>query len=56
VVALLMPAKIVNAAYAGPLRRAARSRVIALDDWSDSTRDAHCSTPTRFRLPRSSRA
>lgn len=38
VVALLMPAKIVNAGYAGPLRRAARERVIALDDWSDSPR------------------
>jgi hypothetical protein len=38
VVALLMPAKIVNAGYAGPLRRAARDRVIAIDDWSDSPR------------------
>jgi hypothetical protein len=38
VIALLMPSKIVNAAYAGPLRRAARSRVIALDDWSDDPR------------------
>jgi methylase of polypeptide subunit release factors len=38
VVALLMPAKIVNAGYAGPLRRAARERVIAIDDWSDSPR------------------
>ncbi len=38
VVALLMPAKIVNAGYAGPLRRVARERVIALDDWSDSPR------------------
>jgi methylase of polypeptide subunit release factors len=38
VIALLMPAKIVNAGYAGPLRRAARERVIALDDWSDSPR------------------
>jgi methylase of polypeptide subunit release factors len=38
VVSLLMPAKIVNAGYAGPLRRAARSRVIAIDDWSDSPR------------------
>ena len=36
-VALLM-AKIVNAGYAGPLRRAARDRVIAIDDWSDSPR------------------
>lgn len=36
VVSLLMPAKIVNAGYAGPLRRAARERVIAIDDWSDS--------------------
>ena len=38
VVALLMPAKIVNAGYAGPLRCAARERVIAIDDWSDSPR------------------
>lgn len=38
VVALLMPVKIVNAGYAGPLRRAARERVIAIDDWSDSPR------------------
>jgi hypothetical protein len=38
VIALLMPSKIVNAAYAGPLRRAARSRVIAIDDWSDDPR------------------
>ena len=38
VVALLMPSKIVNATYAGPLRRAAGSRVIALDDWSDDPR------------------
>ncbi|HYC61293.1 MAG TPA: N-6 DNA methylase [Thermoanaerobaculia bacterium] len=38
VVALLMPAKIVNAGYAGPLRRVARDRVIAIDDWSDSPR------------------
>ncbi|HUP60849.1 MAG TPA: N-6 DNA methylase [Thermoanaerobaculia bacterium] len=38
VVALLMPAKIANAAYAEPLRRAARDRVIAIDDWSDDPR------------------
>jgi methylase of polypeptide subunit release factors len=38
VVALLMPAKIVNAGYAGPLRRAVREHVIAIDDWSDSPR------------------
>ncbi|HEY0156103.1 MAG TPA: N-6 DNA methylase [Thermoanaerobaculia bacterium] len=37
-VALLMPSKIVNASYAGPLRRAAAQRVIALDDWSDDPR------------------
>ncbi|HYO77216.1 MAG TPA: N-6 DNA methylase [Thermoanaerobaculia bacterium] len=37
-VALLMPAKIVNARYAGALRRAAANRVIALDDWSDDPR------------------
>lgn len=37
VVALLMPSKIANAAYAAPLRRAAveRSTVVAIDDWSD---------------------
>ncbi len=38
VVSLLMPAKIVNAAYAAPLRRAARDHVLALDDWSDDPR------------------
>lgn len=38
VVALLMPAKILNAAYAAPLRRAAEGRVIALHDWSDDPR------------------
>ena len=38
VTALLMPAKIANAAYAAPLRRAARKRVVALDDWSDDPR------------------
>jgi hypothetical protein len=38
VIALLMPSKIVNAAYAGPLRRAAAARVLALDDWSDDPR------------------
>jgi methylase of polypeptide subunit release factors len=38
VVALLMPAKIVNAAYAAPLRSAARDRVIAVHDWSDVPR------------------
>jgi hypothetical protein len=38
IVALLMPAKILNAAYAAPLRRAAEGRVIAIDDWSDDPR------------------
>lgn len=38
VVSLLMPAKILNAAYAAPLRRAARDHVLALDDWSDDPR------------------
>jgi hypothetical protein len=40
VVALLMPAKLTNAAYAAPLRRAAlaRHRLIALHDWSDDPR------------------
>jgi hypothetical protein len=37
VVSLLMPAKMVNAAYAAPLRRAAEMLdVVALDDWSDA--------------------
>jgi N-6 DNA Methylase len=35
VIALLMPAKIANAAYAAPLRRAAIGGVVAIDDWSD---------------------
>lgn len=38
VVALLMPAKILNAAYAAPLRRAAHGRVVSIDDWSDDPR------------------
>ena len=39
VVSLLLPAKIMNAAYAAPLRRAAeRLDIIALDDWSDEAR------------------
>lgn len=38
VVALLMPAKVANAAYAGPLRSEARGRVVAIDDWSDEAR------------------
>lgn len=38
VVALLMPAKILNAAYAAPLRRAAEGRVLAVCDWSDDPR------------------
>jgi len=34
-VSMLMPAKITNAAYAAPLRRAAEKlRIIAIDDWS----------------------
>ena len=39
-IALLLPAKIANAAYAGPLRRAAqeRARIVAIDDWSDDPR------------------
>ena len=37
VISLLMPAKILNAAYAAPLRRAADMLdVVALDDWSDT--------------------
>lgn len=39
VVALLMPAKILNAAYAAPLRRAAEQLdIVAIDDWSDRAR------------------
>jgi methylase of polypeptide subunit release factors len=38
VVALLMPAKILNAAYAAPLRRAANGHVIDIHDWSDDPR------------------
>jgi hypothetical protein len=40
VVALLMPAKIANAAYAAPLRRFAQqhARIVAIDDWSDDPR------------------
>ncbi len=38
VVALLMPAKILNASYAAPLRRAADGHVIAVHDWSDDPR------------------
>ena len=39
VIALLMPAKVMNAAYAAPLRRAAESlSIIALDDWTENAR------------------
>jgi hypothetical protein len=39
VIALLMPAKVMNAAYAAPLRRAAESlAIVALDDWTDHAR------------------
>ena len=39
VVSLLMPAKIMNAAYATPLRRAAeKHEILALQDWSDGAR------------------
>lgn len=38
VIALLMPAKILNAAYAAPLRRMANGHVIAVHDWSDDPR------------------
>jgi methylase of polypeptide subunit release factors len=37
-VAMLLPSKVVNAAYAAPLRRVARDRLIAVDDWSDDPR------------------
>src|SRR5207302_660371 len=40
VLALLIPAKLLNAAYAAPLRRMAESQltILALDDWSDGAR------------------
>jgi len=38
VVALLMPAKILNATYAAPLRRALRDHLVSVDDWSDDPR------------------
>lgn len=40
VVALLMPAKVLNAGYAAPLRHAAAERMtlVSLDDWSDDPR------------------
>ena len=38
VVALLMPAKILNAAYAAPLRRHAQAHVVFIDDWSEDAR------------------
>jgi len=40
VVAMLMPAKVVNASYAGPLRRFAQEclTIVELDDWSDERR------------------
>jgi hypothetical protein len=37
-IALLMPAKILNATYAEPLRRAAREHVVSIEDWSDDAR------------------
>ena len=43
VISLLMPAKVMNAGYAAPLRRAAESlAIIALDDWSDRARRLFC--------------
>ena len=39
VVSLLLPAKVMNAAYAAPLRRAAElETIVAIHDWSDSAR------------------
>ncbi len=38
VISLLVPAKILNATYAAPLRRAARERVVSIEDWSDDPR------------------
>jgi N-6 DNA Methylase len=38
VVALLVPAKLLNATYAAPLRRAVRDHVVSIEDWSDDPR------------------
>jgi hypothetical protein len=38
VVSLLMPAKLLNAGYAAPLRRAYGANILALEDWSDDPR------------------
>lgn len=40
IVSMLFPAKVLNAAYAAPLRRQAAERlsILAIDDWSDSPR------------------
>jgi hypothetical protein len=38
VVSLLVPAKLLNAGYAAPLRRAAAKNVVALDDWSSDAK------------------
>lgn len=37
-IALLLPAKILNATYAAPLREAVKDRLLAVDDWSDDPR------------------
>jgi hypothetical protein len=50
VTALLMPAKIVNAGYAAPLRQAVRERLVALDDWSDDARRHHWFDADTFPL------
>ncbi len=34
IVSLLVPAKLLNAGYAAPLRRASAANIVALDDWS----------------------
>lgn len=38
VVSLLLPAKLLNAGYAAPLRRAYGENILALEDWSDDPR------------------
>jgi hypothetical protein len=38
VVSLLVPAKLLNAGYAAPLRRASAASIVALDDWSSDAK------------------
>jgi hypothetical protein len=38
IVSLLVPAKLLNAGYAAPLRRASAANIVALDDWSSDAK------------------